>query len=142
IVYDSRIFQLPEGANIAERLHAHILTNPVGREIFRDAHAIEGDVHAFSALPYYSQKVCGDGWACVGDAAGCIDPLYRPGSDFCSYTSNYVPDFVARNLMREDVTASVAHHNEQYPIMYRSWLYTLSKDKYSYLADHARLLAG
>jgi len=142
IVYDSRIFQLPEGANIAERLHAHILTNPVGREIFRDAHAIEGDVHAFSALPYYSQKVCGDGWACVGDAAGFIDPLYSPGLDFCSYTSNYVADFVARNLMGEDVTASVAHYNEQYPIMYRSWFETLYKDKYYYMGDAELMSAG
>ena len=142
IVYDSRIFQLPEGANIAERLHAHILANPVGREIFRDAHAIEGDVHAFSALPYYSQKVCGDGWACVGDAAGFIDPLYSPGLDFCSYTSNYVADFVARNLVGEDVTASVAHYNEQYPIMYRSWFETLYKDKYYYMGDAELMSAG
>ncbi len=135
IVYDSRIFQLPEGANIAQRLHAHILANPVGREIFRDARVIEGDVHAFSALPYYSEKVCGDGWACVGDAAGFIDPLYSPGLDFCSYTSNYVADFVARNLAGEDVAASVAHYNAQYPIMYRSWFETLFKDKYYYIGD-------
>jgi flavin-dependent dehydrogenase len=135
IVYDSRIFQLAEGANIAERLHAHILANPVGREIFRDAHAIEGDVHAFSALPYYSEKVCGDGWACVGDAAGFIDPLYSPGLDFCSYTSNYVADFVARNLAGEEVTSNVEQYNEQYPIMYRSWFETLFKDKYYYMGD-------
>jgi len=135
IVYDSRIFQLPEGANIAERLHAHILANPVWREIFRDACAIEGDVHAFSALPYYSEKVCSDGWACVGDAAGFIDPLYSPGLDFCSYTSNYVADFVARNLAGEDVTTNLERYNEQYPIMYRSWFETLFKDKYYYMGD-------
>ena len=135
IVYDERIFQLPNGGSIAERLRAHILTNPVGREIFRDAHVIEGDVHAFSALPYYSEKVCGDGWACVGDAAGFIDPLYSPGLDFCSYTSSYVADFVARSLAGEDVSSSVAGYNEQYPIMYRSWFETLFKDKYYYIAD-------
>jgi flavin-dependent dehydrogenase len=142
IVYDSRIFQLPDGPNIAERLHAHILAHPVGREIFRDAHAIEGDVHAFSALPYYSEKVCGDGWALVGDAAGFIDPLYSPGLDFCSYTSNYVADFVARNLGGEDVTTSLAHYNEQYPIMYRSWFETLYKDKYYYMGDAELMSAG
>jgi flavin-dependent dehydrogenase len=128
IVYDSRIFQLPEGAHIAERLHAHILANPVGREIFRDARAIEGDVHAFSAH--------------VGDAAGFIDPLYSPGLDFCSYTSNYVADFVARNLAGEDVTTSVTHYNEQYPIMYRSWFETLYKDKYYYMGDAELMSAG
>ncbi len=142
IVYDSRIFQLPEGANIAERLHAHILANPVGREIFRDAHAIEGDVHAFSALPYYTEKVGDDGWACVGDAAGFIDPLYSPGLDFCSYTSNYVADFVGRNLAGEDVTATVTHYNEQYPMMYRSWFEALYKDKYYYMGDAELMSAG
>ena len=92
-------------------------------------------MHAFSALPYYSEKVCDDGWACVGDAAGFIDPLYSPGLDFCSYTSNYVADFVARNLAGEDVTASITEYNEQYPIMYRSWFETLFKDKYYYMGD-------
>ena len=135
IVYDERIFQLPNGGNIAERLRAHILANPVGRETFRDALVIEGDVHAFSALPYYSEKVCGDGWACVGDAAGFIDPLYSPGLDFCSYTSSYVADFVARSLGGENVLSDVAHYNEQYPIMYRSWFETLFKDKYYYIGD-------
>ena len=78
-------------------------------------------MHAFSALPYYTEKVGDDGWACVGDVAGFIDPLYSPGLDSCSYTSNYVADFVGRNLAGEDVTANVTHYNEQYPIMYRSW---------------------
>src|SRR5436853_3771238 len=57
IVYDSRIFKLADGSSIAERLHAHLLIHPVGREIFRNAHVIDGDVHAFSALPYFSEKV-------------------------------------------------------------------------------------
>jgi flavin-dependent dehydrogenase len=142
IVYDSRIFQLPNGGSIAERLHAHILANPVGREIFRDARAIEGDVHAFSSLPYYTERVCDDGWACVGDAAGFIDPLYSPGLDFCSYTSNYVADFVATNIAGEDVTAQVKHYREQYPVMYRSWFETLYKDKYYYMGDAELMSAG
>ncbi len=57
IVYDSRIFKLAEGASLAERLRAHLLSHPVGAEIFGDAQVIEGDVHAFSAMPYSSAKV-------------------------------------------------------------------------------------
>jgi flavin-dependent dehydrogenase len=34
IVYDNRIFKLPEGPSLGQRLHAQILSNPVGREIF------------------------------------------------------------------------------------------------------------
>src|SRR3984893_13960103 len=135
IVYDTRIFKLPEGPSLAERLHAHLLANPVGREIFGEARAIEGDVHALSMLPYHSEKVCDDGWAAVGDAAGFIDPLYSPGLDFCSYTSYYVADLLAKSLAGEDVTERLRYYNEQYPVTYRRWFESLYKDKYYYMGD-------
>ena len=135
IVYDSRIFKFPEGPTLGQRLHAHILSNPVGREIFGTAKVIEGDVHALSMLPYHSEKVCGDGWAAVGDAAGFIDPLYSPGLDFCSYTSYYVADLLAHSLAGEDVTERLRHYNQQFPITYRYWFESLYKDKYYYMGD-------
>ena len=135
IVYDTRIFKLPEGASLAERLHAHIIGHPVGREIFGAARAIEGDVHALSMLPYHSEKVCNDGWAMVGDAAGFIDPLYSPGLDFCSYTSYYVADLLARSLDGNDIAERLDYYNEQYPLTYRRWFESLYKDKYYYMGD-------
>jgi flavin-dependent dehydrogenase len=135
IVYDSRIFKLPEGRSLAARLSSHLASHPVGREIFADARAIEGDVHARSMLPYQCEKVADDGWACVGDAAGFIDPLYSPGLDFCSYTSHFVADFIARNIAGKNVSERVAEYREQYPVMYRSWFEALYKDKYYYMGD-------
>lgn len=135
VVYDSRIFELPAGANLAQRLHDHLLAHPVGRAIFADAKAIEGDVHAYSALPYHSEKVGGDGWAAVGDATGFIDPLYSPGLDFCSYTSYVVADILARSVNGEDVTALIDYYNAQYPVTYRSWFESLYKDKYYYMGE-------
>jgi len=135
LVYDSRIFKLPEGGNLGERLRAHILSHPIGAGIFCDAQIIEHDVHAYSALPYSSGKVCDEGWATVGDAAGFIDPLYSPGLDFCSYTSYFVADMIGRNLAGEDVRESLDYYNEQYPITYRLWFETLYKDKYYYMGD-------
>jgi flavin-dependent dehydrogenase len=135
IVYDSRIFKFPEGPTLGDRLHMHILKHPVGREIFGEAKVIEGDVHALSMLPYHSEKVCGDGWAVVGDAAGFIDPLYSPGLDFCSYTSYYVADLLARSLSGEDIAGRLDHYNRQYPITYRYWFESLFKDKYYYMGD-------
>jgi len=32
IVYDSRIFKFPEGPTLGQRLYAHILNSPIGRE--------------------------------------------------------------------------------------------------------------
>src|SRR5438046_5130274 len=135
IVYDNRIFKLPEGPSLGQRLHAHILSNPVGREIFSQARVIEGDVHALSMLPYHSEKVCDQGWATVGDAAGFIDPLYSPGLDFCSYTSHVVADLLARSVSGEDVSSLVDYYNKQYPLMYRGWFESLYKDKYFYLGE-------
>src|SRR5213595_837991 len=135
IVYDNRIFKLPEGPSLSQRLHTHILGNPVGREIFGAARVIEGDVHALSMLPYHSEKVCGHGWAAVGDAAGFIDPLYSPGLDFCSYTSYYVADLLAGSLGGGDVTDRLRYYNEQYPTTYRYLFESLYKDKYYYMGD-------
>jgi flavin-dependent dehydrogenase len=135
IVYDSRIFKFPEGPTLGQRLHTHVLSNPVGREIFGAAKVIEGDVHALSMLPYHSAQVCGDGWAIVGDAAGFIDPLYSSGLDFCSYTSYYVADLLAQNLAGEDVAKKLHHYNGQFPLTYRSWFESLYKDKYYYMGD-------
>ena len=141
IVYDSRLFKMPEGASLSERLRAHLLSHPVGAEIFSRAQVIEYDVHAFSAMPYWSAKVCGDSWITVGDAAGFIDPLYSPGLDFCSYTSYYVADVLARSLAGEDVSSALSYYNEQYPVTYRLWFETLYKDKYYYMGD-AELMAA
>jgi hypothetical protein len=71
----------------------------------------------------------------VGDAAGFIDPLYSPGLDFCSYTSYYVADLLARSLKGDDVTERLHHYNQQYPVTYRSWFESLYKDKYYYMGD-------
>ena len=135
IVYDSRIFNLAEGVSLGERLRDHLLSHPVGREIFSQAQILEGDVHAFSALPYSNTQVCGDGWAMVGDAAGFIDPLYSPGLDFCSYTTYSVAEMIAANLAGEDVSARRDYYNTQFPITYRLWFETLYKDKYFYMGD-------
>jgi flavin-dependent dehydrogenase len=142
LVYDSRIFKLADGGTVAERLHRHLVAHPVGREIFKDAHAIEGDVHAFSALPYHNERVCGDGWAAVGDAAGFIDPLYSPGLDFCSYTSSVVADLIARSLTGEDVAERIKDYGTQCPLMYRYWFEALYKDKYYYMGDAELMTAA
>jgi flavin-dependent dehydrogenase len=135
VVYDSRLFKLPEAPSLGERLHAHVVGHPIGREIFARARAIEGDVHALSMLPYWSEKVCDDGWALVGDAAGFIDPLYSPGLDFCSYTSYFVAELLGRALGGEDVADHLAHYNEQYPVMYHYWFEALFRNKYFYMGD-------
>ena len=135
LVYDNRLFTLPAGASLGERLYDHILMHPVGREIFRDAKIVEHDTRAYSALPYHSAQVCGDGWAIAGDAASFIDPLYSPGLDLCAYTTSVVSDLVTRALEGEDVAELRRYYNEQFAMTYRSWFETLYKDKYFYIGE-------
>src|ERR1043166_1294861 len=71
----------------------------------------------------------------VGDAAGFIDPLYSPGLDFCSYTSYYVADLLARDLRGDNISQRLSHYNQQYPVTYRYWFESLFKNKYYYMGD-------
>jgi flavin-dependent dehydrogenase len=135
LVYDSRIFSLPDGVSLGERLHSHLRSHPVGREIFREAKVIEHDARAYSALPYYAAQVCGEGWAIAGDAASFIDPLYSPGLDLCAYTTSVVSDLVARSLGGESTAARQDYYNRQFAVTYRYWFETLYKDKYFYLGE-------
>lgn len=133
IVYDSRLFELPGNGPLAARLHAHLLAHPVGRTLFADAEPVEGDAKAYSALPYFSEEICGPGWHAVGDAAGFLDPLYSAGLDYCSWTSLSA---VRQTLAVLDGTApDFADTNRRFQTSYLGWFHALYKDKYHYLGD-------
>lgn len=140
LVYDSRLFQPPAGATIAERLKAHFATHPVGREILGEVEAVEGDQRAYSALAYWSEKIAGDGWVCVGDAASFIDPLYSSGLDFNAFTNSSAAALVDRALGGEDVGAAAEELNLRFRFCYRAWFEGIYRDKYFYMGD-AELMA-
>ena len=139
VVYDTRLFQPPGGATIGERLHAHFQSHPVGREILSEACAVPGDQLAYSALPYVSERIAGDGWVLVGDAASFIDPLYSPGLDFCAFTAHGAHSLIARSLEGESVDLDC--YNERFAFCFHSWFDGLYRDKYFYLGD-AELMAA
>lgn len=144
LVYDSRLYRPPEGATIGERILAHCREHPVGREMFSEAKAIEGDQRAFSQLPYRVSEVAGNGWACVGDASGFIDPLYSPGLDFCAFTAASVTDLISRHLTGlNDAQSreSIADYNRRFRFCFQSWFECIYRDKYFYLGD-AELMAA
>jgi flavin-dependent dehydrogenase len=135
LVYDSRLFQPPEGANIGERLKKHFESHPVGREILGQAQPVEGDQRAYSALAYSSEKIAGDGWAMVGDAASFIDPLYSSGLDFCGFTASAATALVAKSLGGEGVGTAIVDTNTRFEFCYRAWFDSIYRDKYFYLGD-------
>ncbi len=139
LVYDTRLFTPPTGGSIGERIIAHCIKHPVGREILSEAKAIEGDQKAYSQLPYRVRQTAGPGWICVGDAAGFLDPLYSPGLDFCSFTAQSAADMIARDLMGEKV--DLACYSRRFEFFFHSWYESIYRDKYYYLGD-AELMAA
>ncbi|MCX6968917.1 MAG: NAD(P)/FAD-dependent oxidoreductase [Verrucomicrobia bacterium] len=133
IVYDERLFTLPPGENLASRLSAHLMTHPVGRELFADAEVVPGDVKAYSALPYFSSEVAGPGWQIVGDAAAFLDPLYSAGLDFCSWTITAAVNRVLTELAGQ--TVDYKDTNARFLRSYHGWFQALIKDKYHYIGD-------
>lgn len=133
LVYDERLYTPPEGACLADRLKAHLLAHPVGRELFSDATAVEGDVKAYSSLPYYAEEIAGPGWQIVGDAAGFLDPLYSAGLDYCSWTASSA---VQRIIDEADGrVVDYADINARFARSYRGWFEGLYLEKYRYLGD-------
>jgi flavin-dependent dehydrogenase len=135
LVYDSRIFKLPPGPNLGERLKSHLMTHPLGKKVLCDAQYIDKDVHARSNLAYYSDRSVGDGWALVGDAAGFLDPLYSQGFDFISYTCFGVFEIISDALAGKDIEQARTRYNELYNKQFHTWFEGVYKDKYYYLGD-------
>lgn len=133
LVYDSRLYRPPQGATLGERLKAHLITHPVGREIFEHAEPVEGDVKAYSHLPYYSTEIAGEGWQIVGDAAGFIDPLYSPGLDYCSWTVRLALGRIKAEAAGE--LCDIAAINARFRESYDTWFRSLYLDKYFYMGD-------
>lgn len=135
LVYDQRLFELPPGANLGERLKNHLMTHPMGKKALCDAEFIERDVHARSNLAYYSAQSMGDGWAVVGDAAGFLDPLYSQGIDFISYTCYSTFEILSDYFAGKDISQSRTRYNELYQKQFHTWFESIYLDKYYYLGD-------
>jgi flavin-dependent dehydrogenase len=135
IVWDRRFYTLPEGPSLTARLHAHILTHPVGRLMFGEAEPIEDDTFYYKNLAYHTKQMAGNRWAMVGDAAGFIDPLYSQGLDYCGHTVYAVTQMIKRATMGEDVSETLDYLKNAYQRSYRYWFEALYKDKYEYMGD-------
>jgi flavin-dependent dehydrogenase len=125
LVYDSRLYSPPKGACLGDRLKTHLLTHPVGKEIFMDAEYIEGEVKAYSSLPYYAVRIAGAGWQIVGDAAAFLDPLYSQARDYCAWTVSAAVDRIRREDRGE--SCDLKDLNERFSRSHRSWFEALYK---------------
>jgi flavin-dependent dehydrogenase len=135
LTYDSRLFQAPSGTNIAEKLLTHVREHPIGRLLFEKAEPVGTDMRAYAHLPYHTTQICGDGWSCVGDAAGFMDPLYSQGLDYCAHTVFASHKLILQALEDKPVGAAVAALNTLFNESYQRWYRSIYEDKYHYLGD-------
>ncbi len=111
------------------------MTHPIGRLMFENAVPDADDTFYYKNLAYRSERIAGNRWVMVGDAAGFMDPLYSHGLDFCGHTVSAATDLVQRNLAGENTQPITDYLNMAYPRSYRLWFNSLYKDKYSYMGD-------
>jgi len=135
VTWDRRFFTLPEGPSLLARLQAHLLTHPIGRLMFENAVPDADDTFYYKNLAYRSERVTGNRWVMVGDAAGFMDPLYSHGLDYCGHTVSAAANLVRKNLAGENTQEITDYLNMAYPRSYRLWFNSLYKDKYSYMGD-------
>ncbi|MEZ5330302.1 MAG: NAD(P)/FAD-dependent oxidoreductase [Verrucomicrobiales bacterium] len=135
VTFDRRIFQLPEGGTLTERLHKHLLSHPVGRELFADAVPVEKDTRTYSQLAYRSREVAGDGWFVVGDAGGFMDPMYSQGLDYCAHTVYATHVILVDALKGECVKQRAIDYGTNFAESYQQWFEALYKGKYRYMGD-------
>ncbi|GAB4164559.1 MAG: hypothetical protein Fur0032_00610 [Terrimicrobiaceae bacterium] len=139
LVYDTRLFKPPAGDSPGERLKVHLLSHPVGKEMFSHAEPIDGDVRARAPLPYFASRIAGPNWQLAGDAAGFIDPLYSPGMDYCSWTARLAFARISKEYRGGEV--ELEKINADFQESYRSWFESLYLNKYYYLGD-AQLMSA
>lgn len=135
LTWDERIFTPPRHGSMAERLKEHLLKHPVGNVMFKDAVAVDNDNRYYKGLPYYSDKVAGDGWTIAGDAAGFMDPLYSQGLDYCSHTVYSSYALIRKHLSGECVKEEITRREGEFKRSYFYWFDAIYKNKYYYMGD-------
>ncbi len=135
LTYDRRIMEAPEGADIPEKLLNFVRKHPMGLALFDKAEPVAHDARAYSHLPYYTEQTAGEGWACVGDAAGFMDPLYSQGLDYCAHTTYAVHKIVLESLSGKEMTNDIAAYNQLFNDSYQRWYQSIYHNKYHYLGD-------
>ncbi|MBM3903022.1 MAG: NAD(P)/FAD-dependent oxidoreductase [Verrucomicrobia bacterium] len=143
VVFDQRRVRWPAGPEpLVHRLKSFLCAHPMGRALMQDAEPVAGDVHWRANLAYWSDRMAGDGFVLVGDAAGFIDPLYSPGMDWLSFTVSRAVDLILRSEAGEPVVPRVDRHNGDFTRSYRRWFDAVYRDKYSWLGDFELMQVG
>lgn len=137
LVMDQRLVDWPSGeTSLGERMKRFLSRHPVARELLADAEFVEGDVHWRKNLAYCSDRLFGDGFALLGDAAAFLDPLYSPGMDVIAFTVSAALELIEKWKEGEDVPTLAAELNTRYLNSFHRWFEAIYENKYEYVGDY------
>ncbi len=119
----------------------------LGRHEPQLAAEVEGRLHqiedflVIEDFSYASTQVfSGDRWVLAGEAAGFIDPLYSPGSDFIAYLNTFGGDLICRDLDGEDIEERLDFYNFFFFQLFDPTLY-LYRDQYQFFGNAQVMMA-
>lgn len=143
VVWDKRLVDVP-GANPEDRLVRFLKTNPLTRELIEGAEAVPGDARMYGHLPYLVDRCAGDGWSCVGDAAGFLDPFYSPGLDQMAFSVSWTLEALKmrRTMEPAKFVEAVELHAKRYDRFFRYFFEAIYQDKYYLMGDYDTMTAS
>jgi flavin-dependent dehydrogenase len=138
LVWDKRLVD-PQGATPEEKLLRFMDGNPLTKELLEHARIVPDDARMYGHLPYLIDRVAGDGWSLVGDAAGFLDPFYSPGLDQMSFSVSWALELIKRKKMGpapEEWAKELELHNKRYAQFFRYFFEAIYRDKYYLMGDY------
>ncbi len=87
-----------------------------------------------------SQVFSTERWFLAGEAAGFIDPLYSPGSDFIAYLNTFGGDLICRDLDGEDIEERLDFFNFFFFQLFDPTI-TVYRDHYQLLGNPQVMMA-
>ncbi|HIG11944.1 MAG: NAD(P)/FAD-dependent oxidoreductase [bacterium] len=139
IVYDKRLFQLPEGEGKQERYESFLRNCDGLGELLQGASLLEDDFRSYEQLAYCSLQYMDNGWALVGDAAAFLDPYYSPGLDHCATsvfaTASLIDEDLKGGLSEDRRDQLVEEHNQSFVRSFTRSFEALYRDKYELFGD-------
>jgi flavin-dependent dehydrogenase len=93
-------------------------TTPYLKELLAGATFVEGSLKARHDYSYYSSKVCGEGFFCVGDAGGFVDPIFSHGVQAAHYNGHVAAAVVKATL---DSPHNAEEHRKMFDLRIRQY---------------------
>jgi flavin-dependent dehydrogenase len=87
-----------------------------------------------------SQVFSSDRWTLAGEAAGFIDALYSPGSDFIGYLNTFGGELIRRELDGEDISERAEFYNDFFFRLFNPTI-QLYRDQYQFFGDAQIMVA-